>query len=346
MPSPAQIAWAKFRVLVTSIAALSILAVLVYLLTGGGIFEPKIPLRTYLPDATGMARRAPVRLNGVLVGKVDSVRLSGSNDADRVIEVRMWVRQRFLAEIPEDSETDVSAETAIGDLFINIRKGKSPRPIAAGGVLRHQPEASMMSRIDMRAFEARLREIGATLDDIERGKGPLGELLQTEELYRKLVERVGTIQKHMDAAVGMRATLGRLLYGVDVYRDISVPLQRLDRELAAIEQGQGPAGRFLKDPSSYEEARRKIAGLRRAVDDLGASRFVSSDELYVAWNRRVASLVEAVDNFNSGQGATGAMLVSTRLYESLAGGARELQSQLRDFRSDPRKFLRIGLGIF
>ena len=47
-----------------------------------------------------------------------------------------------------------------------------------------------------------------------------------------------------------------------------------------------------------------------------------------------------------GQGTLGQLLVNPQLYESLDGTTREMQGLFKDFRANPKKFLRIKLGIF
>ena len=86
MPSPEQVNWAKFRASAVILAALMILGTLVYLLTGGTFLEPKAQIYLYLPDATGVAPGSPVRVDGISVGKVSLVELSGSNEPNRVVK--------------------------------------------------------------------------------------------------------------------------------------------------------------------------------------------------------------------------------------------------------------------
>ena len=63
---------------------------------------------------------------------------------------------------------------------------------------------------------------------------------------------------------------------------------------------------------------------------------MQSDTLYADWNSRVVSLIESVDAFNRGPAMT-----TTQAYDNLNGFARELQATMRDFRQNPRKFMRL-----
>lgn len=337
--------WARFRVSVTTVVAIAILSVLLYLLTGGTLFEPKAMLITYLDDSLALANGAPVYMDGIKIGNVTSVELSRLKDPLKSVVVRFWVARQYLEQIPADSQTDLSSENVLGDKLLNIEPGKSPQHVRENGVLAQMPPSGMLSRLDITQFTAKLRSVDALFEDIQAGKGTMGEFVVGDQLYRDILSRVTDLQKDMDAAVNTKSSLGSLLYGTDTYRDLSLALQRLDGDLAGIQAGHGTAGKLLLDPAAYEEARSQVAEIRRAVEDAGQSSFLASDELFVSLNRGVAALIRAVDGFNEGNGA-GQYLVNTQVYESLNGAAREMQSSLKEFRTDPRKFLRLRFHLF
>src|SRR2546430_13583985 len=54
------------------LVGLFVLAAGIFFVTGAGPLSPKYRLKTYLPDASQLARGAPVRLDGVEVGNVRS----------------------------------------------------------------------------------------------------------------------------------------------------------------------------------------------------------------------------------------------------------------------------------
>ena len=126
-----------------------------------------------------------------------------------------------------------------------------------------------------------------------------------------------------------------------------------------LQAGQGTAGKLLKDPAMYEDFRQTTADIRRLinvdlhkiVDDLNAGRgtagkLLKDDEMYRRIDQLVANLTTSVDKLNAGQGTLGQLLVNAQLYDSLNGATREAQSLLKDIRANPKKFLRIKLGIF
>ena len=58
--------------------ALVIVAVLIFLVTSNTkVFERRFEIHTYLEDSAAMAESAPVRLNGITVGAINHIRLTG-----------------------------------------------------------------------------------------------------------------------------------------------------------------------------------------------------------------------------------------------------------------------------
>src|SRR5207244_12335390 len=101
--------------------------------TGGGILGPKYRLTTYLPEVAGLANGAPVRVDGVEVGNVESIRLlprtAGKTvDKNKNIEVVMRVDKRYQKDIVTDSTASVVTEGLLGNRYVNItRDRKSTR---------------------------------------------------------------------------------------------------------------------------------------------------------------------------------------------------------------------------
>src|SRR5262245_2125171 len=133
MPSARKVTWAQLRVGVLALAAMAIVAVAVFLLTGTKkLFTKNFLIYTYMADSAALAKGAPVRLNGILAGTVENVTLSGEKNPQRVIKVHMAIEQAMLKEIPVDSIAAISAENVLGTKFLNITKGQSDTLVQPG----------------------------------------------------------------------------------------------------------------------------------------------------------------------------------------------------------------------
>jgi len=338
-------------------AAMVLLGVLVFLLTGAkGLFVTKATLYTFMDDSAALAVGAPVRLNGVLIGNVAEVALSGESAPRRIIRVRMTVDSSMLASIPVDSEASVSAENVLGTKYINIKRGSQLETVRDGSEIPSKDVSEfdevVQSGYDvMVAARTLLKRVDGLVTEMEKGRGTIGQLLVDKTLYDRLNSAVTEVERVAAAISKGEGTVGKLLRDDALYEEVRGTVRRLDGLLAEVERGQGTAGRLIKDPALYEDARKTLAELRRVVEDLNAGRgtagkLLKDDQLHKQIQDLVAHLDATLEKLNSGQGTLGQLLVNPNLYESLNGTTNELRELIKDFRANPKKFLRIKLAIF
>ena len=134
-----KVRWSQLKVGVVALTSFVIVFVLVFLLTSSrGVFQQNELLLTYMEDASGMATGTPVRLNGITVGFLDSLKLTGNRDPKRAVQFDLMVKRKFLADIPVDSVAAIAAANLLGDKFINITRGQDTRTVQPGSELRGQ----------------------------------------------------------------------------------------------------------------------------------------------------------------------------------------------------------------
>jgi phospholipid/cholesterol/gamma-HCH transport system substrate-binding protein len=335
MPSPEQVNWAKLRSAAVILAALLILGTLVYLLTGGTFMEPKAQIYLYLPDATGVSKGSPVRVDGIGVGKVSRVELSGSNEPNRVVKVTMTIERDRLISITDDSTAQTTSDTIVGDKFIDITSGTSAGYLMPGGELQYKASGRIMQRLDLTQFQHQMHLIEVLLDDIDQGRSPLGAFIKGDAIYNDLLRKVTELESGIHVAADTTTAVGEALYTDTVYRQISEPLRQLDQGLARLQAGQGSGGVLLRETRQYEQALSQAADLRRSIHDLHGAEMITEERTYNDWMRQAASVIRVVDQLNSSP-----MLTTSAVYDNLQGMAKELQTTTKDFRENPKKYLR------
>lgn len=336
MPSAARVRWAKFRVVVVSAAGLSILITLALLLSGGTLLEPKATIYLYIPDATGLDKDSPVRVDGIDVGKVSRVELSGQTSPNRVVRVTMVIEKELLRSITDDSYAELTNDSLIGDKFVDITSQTSPGHIMPNSEIRLKPPSDLMKTMDLQQLEEQFRQIDALLTDIETGRSQLGQFVQGTDVYTALTTGVRRIETAFHAAVSTTSQVGALLYTDAMYRQVAAPIEKIDQTLAALQSGQGPGGQLLRDTAQYDSAVKQLQDLRTSFAEVRSGVWMQSDEMYKDWNRTLVSFIQRADNLNADP-----MLNSNAAYENFAGMAEELRDTVKDFRQDPRKFLRL-----
>jgi ABC-type transporter Mla subunit MlaD len=338
MPSPQQVNWAKFRASAVILAGLTILGTLAFLLTGGTLLEPKVQIYLYLPDATGVEPGSPVRVDGIGVGKVRLVELSGSNEPNRVVKITMTIERDRLPSITEDSTAETTSDTLVGDKFIDVTSGTGARHLVGGSELQYKSSGNVMQRLDIAQFQQQMHLIELQLDDIEAGKGPLGAFIKGDDIYNQVRDKISQLQRGIHVAAATTTDVGQALYTDALYRKIADPLHQLDENLARLQSGQGTGGALLRDTQQYEQALAQVADLRRSIESLHSSEMMTSDRAYHDWTRQVDAIIRQVGEFNAG-----GMLTTSAVYDNLDGMAKEFHAEGKEFRENPRKFLRMKL---
>jgi phospholipid/cholesterol/gamma-HCH transport system substrate-binding protein len=340
-----------------TIIALAILGYLTFLISGSrGLFRSRSSIFTYMGDSSDLADGAPVRLNGIVIGKVRTVRLSGSNDPDKVIKVDMEIDKNYMPAIPVDSKAKIASGNLLGTKYINITKGQSPQTVQDGAELGSASTAALEDVFQqgdsaLAALESILKKMDGIIDSVQVGKGTIGKLLVDETIYNKFVAIADDVQKLTTTLNSSEGTLGKLLHDDKLYDDVRGTVARVNSLVDGINQGEGTAGKLLKDPALYDDARKTIADIRQMLADINAGKgtvgkLLKSDDLHDQIQKTIASIDTLLDKMNSGQGTIGQLLVNPTLYESLDGTTRELHGLLQDFRSNPKKFLHIKIGLF
>ncbi len=317
------------------VTAFVIFLELAYLLSGGTLLSRKTHIYLYVNDATGLSNDSTVSIDGIDIGQVENVALSGSADPARTVKVTMKVEESRLRSVPDDSLVDISADSLAGDKYVDISSGKSTKPLAPGAELKYRNSGELMSRIDLSQFQDQISKIDAVLTDIEQGRSQLGQFIKGDAMYVNLLHTLGQLEGAFHAAMASTAEVGGALYTDAIYSDLKAPFKQLDQTLAEIQSGQGAAGRFLRDPADYQAWLNSIEGIRKQVESIGKSDFFASDESYRNWNMLVASTIAQVDQMSAEP-----MLNNASQYESLAGAAAQLRDSLRDFHRDPAKYTR------
>lgn len=361
MPAANKTKWAQLRVGLTTIVALAILSVLVFLLAGQrGFFKTKSPVYTYMGDSAAIADGAPVRVNGIFVGKVKHVALSGSIEPRRIVKIDMEIDNDYLPSIPVDSQAQIAAENLLGTKYINIKKGQNQATIKAGAEIKSLDtqgfdEVVQQGYSALASLDSILKKANGILEAVEVGKGTIGKLLIDDTLYTKILaiaNEAQTLTVSLNKTINSdEGTLGKLLHDDKLYVDVRGTVGRMNNLLDSLEQGQGTAGKFLKDPALYDDARKTIGDVRKLLADIDAGKgtvgkLLKSDDLHDQIKSTIARMDTLLDNLNKGQGTIGQLLVNPALYETLDGTTRELHGLLKDFRANPKKFLRIKLGLF
>jgi phospholipid/cholesterol/gamma-HCH transport system substrate-binding protein len=112
--------------------------------------------------------------------------------------------------------------------------------------------------------------------------------------------------------------------------------KRVDRILTFVESGRGSFGKFIYDPSLYNELNSTVVQLQNLVADVAngkgsIGKAIVSDELYRNANDTITKLNLIIDDLNAGKGTAGKFLKDPTLYNNFnqtAANAKKLTDDI------------------
>jgi len=358
MPSAAKTRWSQLKIGLVSILALAILLYFIILKTGTNpLFRKTSDIYIYLDDSFAMTAGAtPVRLNGILVGKVSKIDLTGDTRPNRAVRLTLALNQETMAQIPTDSTAGLAQQNLLGARYLNIKRGKIAQTVQPGAELSTADTVEIQDMLEqsqttLAALQSILKRVEGLVIEIEDGKGTIGKFLRDETFYNNLVSTTEEMRKLVEAFNNPNSTLGRVINEDDLYADIRGTMAKVNALLDGLSAGDGTLGKLLKDQGLHDDLRDTIGDLRETLrlinqGDGTVSKLLNTDTLHRRLEETMTRLDNVLDKVNSGEGTLGQLLLNPSLYESLDGTAREVQSLMKDFRANPKKFLTIQLKLF
>jgi phospholipid/cholesterol/gamma-HCH transport system substrate-binding protein len=356
-----QLTWTELRVGLFVLVGLSVLAAGIFYVTGAGTIGPKYRLITYLPEVSGLANGAPVRLDGVEVGNVESIRLAPRipgkiRDRNRNIEVVMRVGKHYENDILTDSAASLVTEGLLGNRYVNISLGVTGIPLKDGQEVPGTEEKAMKEVVERSAdmlgnLQALSENVQELINGVKAGKGSLGKLLTDDQAYNhlnNLLSRGDAMLANIQAGQG---SLGKLVASDEMYNKVDKGLDNVNVILTDVRSQKGTIGKLLYDPSLYDEAKQAISNGNAVIGDVRAGKgtlgkLATDDSLYTKLKETSDNVASATAKLNDNTTTVGKLFSDPKLYDSLTGLTGDLRLLIGEFRQNPRKFLRIKIAAF
>jgi phospholipid/cholesterol/gamma-HCH transport system substrate-binding protein len=327
----------EIKVGLVVLGLLLLMAFSVFFLGGStNMLEGRYRLHASFGDISGLREGAVVRLAGIDVGEVTSIKFSDDPSLKRVF-VQLNVMERYKSRIREDSVASIQTEGVLGDKYIAVSVGSPEKNELEGGAWITTNEPLEFLSYVTKATEILdnsagiARKINFMLgDDQDSARASLANAITTlEALLREVKDGDGTLHVLLyDEAMArnLKTTVSNL-------RDMSTSLNRTAQ---AVESGDGLAHELIHGPEGKEFAR-QLGDLAQALESL--TRDIKNENslvhslIYEPEKARLvddlqvtaAALREVSEDLRSGKGTLGMLANDPALYEdlrALVGGAQ------------------------
>jgi len=356
-----QLTWSELRVGLFVLVGLLILAVAIFYVTGTGVWGPKYRLNTFLPEVSGLAAGAPVRLDGVEIGNVERIILvprdhGKAPDRMRNIEVGMRLDRNYQSDILTDSVATLVTEGLLGNRYVNIQRGYTGVPLKDGQSVSGGEEKAIKEVVERSAeVLANLKALSEQIQDVvagvQQGKGTLGKLLTDDQAYNHLnsiLTKGDQIASNVQSGQG---TLGKLIMKDELGNKVESTVDQVNTILADLRAQKGTLGKLLYDPTLYDQAKEALANGNAVLGDVRAGKgtlgkLATDETLYNKLRDTSTNLSEATAKLNKNNNTAGKIFNDPQLYDNLTGLSGDMRSLIADFRKNPKKFLSIRLSFF
>jgi phospholipid/cholesterol/gamma-HCH transport system substrate-binding protein len=346
MPRTRSLAWSELKIGIVAVVAIAMAVMFVIAVGGqGGFSWEQYELVTKFPDVKGLKSGAVVRVAGVEVGKVDDVKLAGSE-----VEVRLKVNEDNKSRITDQSRATIGSLSLLGEPVIDISPSTQGRPLQDGDFLPPGRAPGQLADVAEGATQS-LQQVTGILQDIRSGKGTIGKLFTDDQIYKEvngLIDSAGVVASEL--AKG-RGTMGMIIRDPQAYNRLNSALGYLQDSLKRINAGEGSLGRLLKDEALSKNLTSASANFDQITarlnrNDNTMGRLLTERELYDKFNSLTGKIDALTDSLQKGEGSAGRFLKDKELYDHMNSAASELRQLIGDIRKDPKKYLNVRVSIF
>lgn len=335
------------------------LAVLIFLMTGTtGLFNKKLTMFAYVDNAGGLRDGAPVRLQGVDIGNVMSIRVVPSHAPTPVeIQMRISTKNHYNDFIRTDTTAALSTAGVLGDTFVDLTSTGATGPVAKDGdVLKSQSVPDIQDVIrssqgTLQNVDTLIKRADRIMSAVERSEGSIGKLIYDKALYNNLNSSVTQVQAIISEINSGQGSIGKLLKSDDLYVKANGSVDRLNKIMDDIESGKGTVGKLIKDPALYNNANQTIAQAKELMDGInngkGAlGKFAHDEEFARKLDNTVTKLSKIADRLEAGEGSAGRLLKDPSLYNNVDQMLVETRSLVKAIRENPKRYLTIRMKLF
>ena len=240
------------------------------------LFEREYNVKTYFDNSAGLLEGAYVRLSGVGVGSVSSIRFSDDLSLGKV-QVVMKINKRAFSRISKDSHATIKTEGLLGAKFVEIvpGQGESIGRARDGVVIKGYTSPEMQEIISQsEEFVTNLTTISRNLDKIveafadETNPGNArNTLLAMQESFQMISNTIAVIEKQ-------EGFLHTLIYDEQFAADMRSFSSNVAEVSRMIREGEGSIGALVVDPSVHD-------ALKGVLGEAERNRFVRSAVRYM-----------------------------------------------------------------
>jgi phospholipid/cholesterol/gamma-HCH transport system substrate-binding protein len=346
MPRTRSLAWSELKIGVLTIFALVIVAITIFMLTGGkGFFWQRYSLKTRFTNVAGLKPGSPVRVAGKEIGSVTEIDFAGEQ-----IDVTFQVNKEVRDKITTESTATLGSVSLLGEGAVDVTPSSAGTPVPEWGYVKAGRTPAQIAEITDQASQG-MAMVNRLVAGISSGQGTVGKLLTDDRLYINLQQFVDAANEMARSVRAGRGTVGKLLNDPKSANALEASLRNVEDVTRRFAAGEGSLGKLMKDEAFSESLTSATNNLRQITDRINrgdgtVGKLMTDDSLFKRMDSVTNRLDELVNKLNAGEGTAGQLLKDKQLYENMNGTVAELRTLLSAIQKDPKKYLNVRISVF
>jgi phospholipid/cholesterol/gamma-HCH transport system substrate-binding protein len=249
--------------------------------TQEGLFQHTFRVRAYFGSIEGIRPGSPVRLAGVDIGVVDMVEVS---PVDNRVHLDLKLNTHARGFVKKDSYATIMPEGLVGSYYVDVTVGsRTGEPIEDGDIIQTK-EATRLSQVlestgeILENIQRASEELAQTLAAINKGRGTLGKLIASEDIYSQLQR----LSNRADSGLTTQLeNIERLSVSVrDVVQRADTLLTNANAVVTKVNEGSGTLGALVAERTLYDSLLLAVQNTVLATEEakVGAGRFAENME--------------------------------------------------------------------
>ncbi|MCH2489092.1 MAG: MlaD family protein [Flavobacteriales bacterium] len=274
-------------------------------LKGTNLLEKNRTFYVKYDNVEGLAKSAPVTINGLKVGKVANIDFENQSGG---LVVEFTVEKDF--DFSQNSLVRIYSSGIIGGKSLGIYPEYNPNNIAeSGDTLRGEIEDGMLSAVT-KALGPLEKKVNNTLSTVDTLLLAFTDIVDapTRDNLKNAINNLNTT---LNSLSGVSNKLNRVL---------GENSDKLDRTFTNLDVTTENFAKF-SDSLAQIETGQMIADLE-------------------AFTSKLNTVITRVDN---GEGSVGKLLKDEELYENLTGASQQLEQLLQDLKLNPKRYVHFSL---
>jgi phospholipid/cholesterol/gamma-HCH transport system substrate-binding protein len=361
MPSQQEVRWSQLKVGLIVLVASVVLVTLLFLMTssaGLGILSHKLTITTYFENSAGLKPGAAVNLQGVTIGTVKTVTVISSPDRKLTpVKVVMKLNEKYGEELKKDSKASLTTIGVLGDTVVDINSQFAVGPpLQDGDELKTLETPSLTdvvkaSQGTIESLNVILAKMNSIVDNLQSGKGSIGQLINNPDLYNKLNGTVDELHKMTVNLNNGKGTIGKLVNDDSLYNRLNETTAKLANIANDLDRGNGTAGKLLKDPSLYDNLNSTLKHANSLMTDADAGKgglglLLKDPKFREQLDDTFTQVNHLVTGINQGRGTLGKLATEDTLHTNMNNLLTNSSDLVTAVRQNPKKYLTIHLKIF